>query len=77
MATSVGEYYANKGAKLDRHRAVNHKGIAADKSWSQTPFRPLNCQGITKKGTACPAKPVKTGHLCSGHLRQAEAILSE
>lgn len=77
MPITVNEYFEGKGAKSDAKRMVNAHGRQADLSWSPAEFKPLNCQGIKKDGAACQAKPVKTGHLCIGHLRQAEAMTRE
>ncbi len=37
------------------------------------PFTPDHCQGVTKKGAACTARPLKGGMLCVGHQRKADA----
>lgn len=37
------------------------------------PFTPDHCQGITRAGAACSARPVKGGELCYGHSRGADA----
>ncbi len=31
------------------------------------------CQGVTKSGEACSARPVGGTHLCAGHTKQAKA----
>lgn len=35
------------------------------------------CEGITKKGEPCKARPVSGTQLCAGHTKQAEAAFKD
>jgi len=73
----VEEYYQNKfGARNDKRFGQDHLGKQADETWSSRPFVPSHCQGVTKMGVACKARPVHGQMLCVGHLRQAEAAFN-
>lgn len=68
---SYDEYFAQK------RRAVVAKGVSAEQqagvpmmSWVIAD----ECQGVTKAGESCRARPVKGRYLCAGHLKQMEAM---
>lgn len=73
---TFSEYYANKGVTKAQAVRAQHAGLQAKKATvydSSTPYRPTNCEGVTKGGSACKARPVHGHMLCVGHMRQAEA----
>lgn len=65
------EYFAQKRG------AVRAKGTSGD-SQRGVPMGSYvvadECQGITKAGLNCKARPVKGRFLCAGHLKQIEAM---
>lgn len=77
---NYNEYYASKAATKAQSVRAQHAGVKARKATvmdSSTPYKPSGCQGVTKTGNACKARPVKSQHLCAGHLRQAAAAFKE
>ena len=66
-----------KGVNINAHAGgvpvskLSPVGVRATQhSWGN--YKPLHCQGVTRKGAACRAKVVTDDTLCIGHGRQRE-----
>jgi hypothetical protein len=68
----TNEYYVGKGAKSAPLR--DHVRGVESGSHSTQPYKPEYCEGVTKVGARCKARPVAGGMLCVGHLRQADSL---
>lgn len=73
---TFSEYYANKGVTKAQAVRAQHAGVQAKKATvydSSTAYVATDCEGVTKKGGPCKARPIHGQMLCVGHMRQAEA----
>lgn len=74
---NANEYYANKGATPATNAIhENGRGRIAD-NFSFIPEQLNNCQAISKKGSACKARPVKGTAFCVGHTKQMEVKVGD
>jgi len=69
---SIVEYLKSKGGvPKNAPNTIMNRGIPTSGVFDM-PYTPDRCEAVTKEGEPCRARPVKSGHLCVGHLRQVE-----
>lgn len=71
---SYDEYYAEKrGAKpVVTRTAEEQRGVPMGNFVLRD-----ECQGVTKTGDSCRARPVRGSQLCAGHQKQADSMFEE
>ncbi len=76
LATGISydEYHnKNKVRSTDKHINSGRTGVELG-SFVRTSAAPkAGCQGVTKAGHACKARPVGDTSLCAGHTKQQES----
>lgn len=61
-----------KGVPKDQGRGQFGVDIPGAGRISPTPAAKPRCTGITKKGAACKANPIRGDIVCAGHKRQSD-----
>jgi hypothetical protein len=71
---SYDEYY-NKDMKesTDKHENAGSKGVPMGSFVREDVVSLTECQGVTKSGNACKARPVGGQMICAGHFKQQES----
>lgn len=67
------EYHGKGKVQLNTKSADQTRGVPMGSYIMSDTIMVIDCQGVTKAGQACKARPVGGQMLCAGHLKQQEA----